>query len=239
MKSEERHELQQNDLVGSLAGLYIFLRKYGVYILLVAALCVLAVEVVHIRRQAAQAKLQSAWIALQNAVSPHQLQTTVLDKYKFPAVDARAYVKIGAIYLQAAGNTYLASSKRFKPTRAQAIAGAKIAFKKVIADYPGQQLAVVRSKLGLALAYEDAGQWAKAATIYRAFARKGATAMEKSFAPLAAYRLAHLSNWRSPVLAGPAIDLSMPKAAPAAAKSAATQAGKSPAAASMPATTGR
>ncbi len=217
MKSDERHELKQNDLVGSMAGLYVFLRKYGVYILLVVALGILAWELLNMHRAAQQAKLQAAWMALQNAVSPHQVQTQVLNKYKMPAVDARAYVKIGGIYLQTVNKANLNTIKGFHPTKAQAIAGAKLAFRKVIHTWPNEQLAVARSQLGLALAYEDAGQWTRAAAIYKIFTRKNATAMQQSFATLASYRLAHLKAWQTPVLVGPAIDLSIPKTAPATA----------------------
>ncbi len=226
MKNEERHELQQNDLVGSMAGLYVFLRKYGVYILLAVALGVLAWELLNMHRAAQKARLQAAWMALQNAVSPHQVQTQVLDKYKIAAVDARAYVKIGSIYLQTVNKADLNIIKGFHPTKAEAIAGAKLAFRKVIHTWPKEELAVARSQLGLALAYEDAGQWAKAAAIYKIFTRKDATAMQKSFATLASYRLAHLKAWQSPVLVGPAIDLSIPKTVPA--KTSATKPTKLP-----------
>ncbi len=239
MKNEERHELQQNDLVGSMAGLYVFLRKYGVYILLAVALGVLAWELLNMHRAAQKARLQAAWMALQNAVSPHQVQTQVLDKYKIAAVDARAYVKIGSIYLQTVNKADLNIIKGFHPTKAEAIAGAKLAFRKVIHTWPKEELAVARSQLGLALAYEDAGQWAKAAAIYKIFTRKDATAMQKSFATLASYRLAHLKAWQSPVLVGPAIDLSIPKTVPA--KTSATKPTKlppgQPATGTKPATT--
>lgn len=218
MKNEERHELQQNDLVGSLAGLYVFLRKYGVYILLVVALAILGVELLNVHKAAQRAKLQDAWLALQNASSPHQLQTLVLDKFHVPAVDAHAYVKIGAIYLSLVNKDNLMPIKGLHPTRDQAIAGAKLAFKKVIADYSQEQLAVARAELGLALACEDAGQWSKAAAIYHIFTRKNATPMQQSFAALAAYRLAHLKAWQSPVLVGPAIDIPPPKASSATTK---------------------
>jgi len=204
MKAEERHELQQNDLVGSAAGLYMFIRKYGIYVLLGVAIIVLVIELIQLHKANQERKVQEAAIALQQAQTPRQIQNTVLNSYKVPAISAQAYIRIGDFYLNliAMGNPP-AGFEKVKATKAQSIAAAEKAFKTVITNFPKEGLAVARAKLGLGLAYEDAGQWSKAAAIYRTFTDPHASSIEKSFAPLAQYRMDHLKQWAQPVLVGP------------------------------------
>jgi hypothetical protein len=204
MKAEERHELQQNDLVGSAAGLYLFIRKYGIYVLLGIAIVVLIIELIQLHKANERRKVEEAAIALQQAQTPRQIQNTVLNSYKVPAISAQAYIRIGDFYLNliAMGNPP-AGFEKVKATKAQSIAAAQKAFQTVISDFPKQALAVARAELGLALAHEDAGQWSKAAAIYRTFTSPNASGIEKSFAPLAQYRLDHLKQWAQPVLVGP------------------------------------
>jgi tetratricopeptide (TPR) repeat protein len=205
MKAEERHELQQNDLVGGMAGLYMFIRKYGIYVLLAVAIFVLIIELIELHKANEQRKIEEAAMALQQAQTPRQIQNTVLNAYKVPAIAAQAYVRIGDFYLNliSLGNPAKGIGK-VKATKAQSIAAAETAFHAVINKYPSQKLAVARAELGLALTYENAGQWNKAAAIYKTFTSPQASAIEKSFAPLAQYRLSHLQQWAQPVLVGPA-----------------------------------
>ncbi len=204
MKAEERHELQQNDLVGGMAGLYLFIRKYGIYVLLGIAIIVLIIELIQLHKSNEQRKVQEAAIALQQAQTPRQIQNTVLNTYHVPAIAAQAYIKIGDFYLNliTLGNPAKGLAN-VKATKAQSIAAAENAFTAVITKFPAQTLAVARARLGLALTYEDAGQWRKAAAIYRQFTAPHASTIDKSFAVLAQYRLDHLQQWAQPVLVGP------------------------------------
>ncbi len=204
MKAEERHELQQNDLVGSAAGLYMFIRKYGIYVLLGVAIIVLVIELIQLHKANQARKVQEAAMALQQAQTPRQIQNTVLNNYKIPAISAQAYIRIGDFYLNliALGNPPTGLEK-VKATKAQSIAAAEKAFNTVITKFPKEALPVARAKLGLALADEDAGQWSKAAAIYKTFTSAPAGSIDKSFAPLAQYRLDHLKQWAQPVLVGP------------------------------------
>ena len=93
--------------------------------------------------------------------------------------------------------------EKVKATKSQSISAAEKAFQTVISNFPKERLAVARAKLGLGLADEDAGQWSKAAAIYKTFTSPNAGSIEKSFAPLAQYRLDHLKQWAQPVLVGP------------------------------------
>jgi tetratricopeptide (TPR) repeat protein len=206
MKSEERHELQQNDLVGSLARLYLFLRNYGAYLLLVVALVILGLEYLHIQKINQERKVQQAWDVLDQAQTPQQIQDTVISVYSFPAVQAQAYNQIGYFYLQTInlGNPPEGIGG-VKVDRAQAIAAAEQTFNTVLQNYADQSLAVARAKLGLALTYEDAGEWDQAAGIYKEMLSAQASATEKAFTPMAQYRLAHLDEWSSLPLVGPAI----------------------------------
>jgi hypothetical protein len=218
MKAEERHELQQNDLVGSAAGLYVFIRKYGIYALLGIAILVLVIELIQLHKANEQRTIEEAAIALQQAQTPRQIQNTVLDSYKVPAIAAQAYIRIGDFYLNliAMGNPP-AGFEKVKATKSQSIAAAKKAFNEVIRRYPKQVLATARARLGLALADEDAGQWSNAAAIYKTFTSPDADKIDKSFATLAQYRLDHLKQWAQPVLVGP------PQTQPAATRPTATE----------------
>ncbi len=204
MKAEERHELQHNDLAGGMAGLYVFIRQYGMYILLGIAIIVLLIELLQLHKAGERRKLQEAAIALQQAQTPRQIQNTVLNMYTFPTIQAQAYIQIGDFYLNliTLGNPAKGVAN-VKATKAQSIAAAEKAFTTVIDQFPSQKLAVARAKLGLALSYEDAGQWSKAAAIYKEFTKPDAGILDKSFATLAQYRLTHLKQWAQPVLVGP------------------------------------
>ena len=206
MKAQERHELQQNDLIGSLAGLYVFIRRYGIYILLALAVAALAFELIKFRQASRVRRRQEAWIALRTAQTPREIQKNVIAAYDIAPVRAQAYLKIGEIYLSllARGNPPKGVGG-VKAGREQAIRAAEKAFTKVLAKYPSETLIAARAQLGLAMTCEDAGQWIKAAAIYRRFLSPHATPMEKSFAPLAAYRLNHLKQWQEPLLVGPPV----------------------------------
>lgn len=228
MKAEERHELQQNDLVGGAAGLYMFIRKYGIYVLLAVAIIVLVLELIQLHKANQARKVQEAAMALQQAQTPRQIQNTVLNNYKIPAVSAQAYIRIGDFYLNliALGNPP-GGLEKVKATKAQSIAAAEKAFNTVITKFPKETLPVARAKLGVALADEDAGQWSKAAAIYKTFTSAHTGSIDQSFAPVAQYRLDHLKLWAQPVLVGPA--QTQPAALPpvASAPSASEPAGKS------------
>ena len=186
------------------AGLYLFIRKYGIYVLLGIAIIVLIFELIQLHKANEQRKVEEAAIALQQAQTPRQIQDTVLNSYKVAAISAQAYIRIGDFYLNliAMGNPP-AGFEKVKATKSQSIAAAEKAFKTVISNFPKESLAVARAKLGLGLADEDAGQWSNAAAIYRTFTSPNASSIEKSFAPLAQYRLDHLKQWAQPVLVGP------------------------------------
>ena len=184
--------------------MYLFIRKYGIYVLLGIAIIVLIFELIQLHKANEQRKVEEAAIALQQAQTPRQIQDTVLNSYKVPAISAQAYIRIGDFYLNliAMGNPP-AGFEKVKATKSQSIAAAEKAFQTVISNFPKESLAVARAKLGLGLADEDAGQWSNAAAIYRTFTSPNASSIEKSFAPLAQYRLDHLKQWAQPVLVGP------------------------------------
>ncbi len=202
MQSEERHELQKNDLVGGASWLYLFVRRNGLYMLLGLALALVAFEFYKLHQTQVARRLAEARAELDVNQTPKAIYAKVLAQYHNPEIDAQAYIKIGQFYLTyiAQGNvgtTYMG----VKATQDQAVAGAKLAFKNVIENYPNLPLMIARAKLGLANAYEDAGQWSKARAIYVAMLDAKATPAEKSFAGIVNYRLKNLDAWRRPVLA--------------------------------------
>ncbi len=192
---------------GGAVGLYLFIRRYGMYVLLVAALGFLAFELIRLHATDVAREHQQAWLALRQAKTPQAIRATVLKAYAFPAVRARSYLKIGDWYLDFLNAPRPATSASgAKISRRQALAGAQRAFQTVLDHYAGQEsLVITRAKLGLARVEEDAGHWTKAAAIYKAFLAPDATSMEKSFAALAAFRLQHLKTWARPPLAGPPV----------------------------------
>ncbi len=195
----------------------LWLRRYGVYILLTVAIIVLAIEVLNFYRISKLRKVQEAWIALQSASSPGAIETSVLGIYHTPNVDAQAYLKIGRLYLLRLSLGAQANKPLgLKATHAEAIAGAKLAFKRVISDYPTPIINKISAELGLALVYEDAHDWAKAAAIYQSIIREKTNPTADNFVSVAKFRLTHLDQWAKPILLGPAVKLGMlPATAPA------------------------
>ncbi|HTV47100.1 MAG TPA: hypothetical protein VMG59_01520 [Phycisphaerae bacterium] len=206
METEERHELQKNDLLGVTMQIYVFLRDYGAYLLLLVALGILGFELLRIHQVNQERKMQQAWSDLNQADTPQKIQDTVISQYSFPAVLAQAYDQIGFFYLGTInlGNP-AAGVNGVKVTRDGAISAAEQAFNTVLENYPDQSLAAARAQMGLALTYEDAGEWDQAAAIYKNMLSDQATPMEKAFAPMAQYRLVHLDGWSQPPLVGPPV----------------------------------
>jgi len=216
MESEERHELEKNDLLGWVMRIYFFLRDYGAYLLLLVALVILGLEFMHIQQVKQENKMRQAWADLSQADTPQKIQDTVLSQYAFPQVLAQAYNQIGYFYLLTINLGNPAEGfLGVKIDRAGALTAAEQAFSTVLQNYPEQSLAAARAELGLALTYEDAGAWDKAAAIYKDMLSDQASPMEKAFAPMAQYRLAHLDEWSRPPLVGPSVAIA-PSARPAA-----------------------
>ena len=187
----------------------LWIRRYGVYLLLAVALLVLAVELYNFWRVSKMRKLEEAWVALQSASSPGAIQESVLTVYHDPRVAAQAYLKIGRLYLlRLTLGSGVNKTLGLKATRAQAIAGAKLAFEKVIQRYPKPVINKLSALLGLALVYEDAHEWKKAAKIYQSIIHSKQNSTTAAFTALAKFRLHNLKHWAEPILAGPDLKFS-------------------------------
>jgi len=217
----EKNNLLDADSPTVAIDIILWIRRYGVYILLVFAMAVLALELYNFWQVSKMRKLQQAWVALQSASSPGAIDESVLSVYQAPRVTAQAYLKIGRIYLR---RLLLGSGANkalgLKATRAQAIAGAKKAFKTVIQRYPIPMINKISAELGLAQVYADAHEWKRAAAIYKSIIRDSKNPTAAAFAGLAKFNLDNLHHWAEPILLGPDVNLSTAATAPAKAKSA-------------------
>ncbi len=202
MVSEEGKELRTNDLADSFAGLYVFLRQNWMFLLLIIALAVLAVELYKIHQANTLDTQRQAWAQLDQYQTPQDLQKHVISKFSIPAVQAQAYVKIGDFYLTLVNLGNPPKIAGVTATKKQALHGAAMAFRKVMQNFSSQPLTYARAKLGLAQVYEDRGQWAKAKVLYQSMLAPGASPVEKSLSALIEYRLHRLKQWARPVLIG-------------------------------------
>ena len=202
----------------------LWIRRYGVYILLVFAMVVLAIELYNFWQVSKMRKVQQAWVALQSASSPGAIEESVLTVYHAPRVTAQAYLKIGRIYLlRLSLGSGVNKTLGLKATRAQALAGAKKAFEKVIHQYPKPIINKIAAELGLAQVYEDSHQWKKAAAIYHGIIHSGTNPTAAAFVGLAKFHLNNLHHWAEPILLGPDVNLRGTTTAPAMTEPAATQ----------------
>ncbi len=202
MVPEEGKELRSNDLATSFAGLYIFLRQNWMFLTLIIALIVLAIELYKIHQTNVLDTQRQARAQLAEYQTPQDLQKHVISKFSIPAVQAQAYVKIGEFYLTLVN---LGNPPKFggvTATKQQALHGAAMAFDAVVHKFSNQPLTYARAELGLAQVYEDRGQWAKAKALYQSMLAPQASAAEKSMAVLIEYRLHRLGRWARPVLIG-------------------------------------
>ena len=179
----------------------LWIRRYGVYILLIFAIVVLAFELYNFWQVSKMRKIEEAWVALQSASSPGSIEQTVLTVYHSPQVDAQAYLKIGRIYLyRLTLGPGFNKSHGLKATRTQAIAGAKMAFQKVVKDYPTPIINKIAAELGLALTYEDAHEWKKAGAIYKSIIHSKQNPTIAAYVDVAKFRLNNLAHWAEPIL---------------------------------------
>ncbi|GEM_PF-2124565 len=205
----------------------LWFRRYGVYILLVFAMVVLAFELYNFWQVSKMRKIEQGWVALQSASSPGAIEESVLTVYHSPRVTAQAYLKIGRIYLlRLSLGSGVNKTLGLKATRLQAIAGAKKAFKTVIHRYPKPVINKIAAELGLALVYEDAHQWSKAAAIYQSIIHSGKDPTAAAFVGVARFHLENLHHWAEPILLGPDINLSRTTTKPTPAKQGAVKLSK-------------
>ena len=208
----------------------LWIRRYGVYILLIIAMAVLAVELYNFWQVRKMQKIQEAWVALQSASSPGAVEQSVLTVYHSPRVAAQAYLKIGRIYLlRLSLGSGVNKTLGLKATRAEAIHGATLAFEKVIHQYPKPIINKIAAELGLALVYEDAHEWKNAAALYKSIIDSKKNPTVAAFVGLAKFRLSNLRHWAEPILVGPDVDLAKLAPMPSASTQADKAASKVPA----------
>jgi tetratricopeptide (TPR) repeat protein len=214
MKSEERHELKENDLVGWMNQLPIYARLYGSYVLFAIALVLLGYQVFRWYEREQERKLESAWSELTDASGafgaraapdPAKLRT-VIAKYDNQPIQALAYVALGDYYAETVNLGEAPGDSKVTITTDQANQEALNAYQKVIADYSDQPLALVRARLGLGRIYENLGQWDKARAQYQAVLDdKTSRLADSAFAAEARRRIDRLADWQRPVRFGPPV----------------------------------
>jgi predicted negative regulator of RcsB-dependent stress response len=208
MISEERHELQNNDLESWLQyGLWLWLKNNASYIVLVLALCLLGWNLWnwYERKQIDQA--QKAWQELQATDQPGVENKPIKLQAIIDTYDSRP---IRALALRALGNSYLDSvaagvnlNEGANPAAAtpvdtkDALNRAQAAFERIINEFPEQTLALGSAKLGLAAIAEDRGEWDSAKKQYEAIADKSGPFANTAFATIATTRLGELDKFKN------------------------------------------
>jgi hypothetical protein len=203
MKSEERHELNENALQSWLQyGLPLFLKDNVWYILFAISLGALAWSLWNRHEQTLTRTAQTASSELAAAERPGvenravKLQT-IIQQYDVPPVRALALRDLGNYYLEsvALGKTD-ASPAAARVDPVEALAKAKENFDRVLKEFPDQLLAAGSAKLGLAVIAENNGDWDAARKIYEELSSKNAP-MGKAFAAIAADKLQQLDSLKN------------------------------------------
>ncbi len=216
---EEPEDLKQNDLATWLqVGLPLFLRKNGSYLLLAAALCLLAYQLYNRYEAKKQAEVQTAWGELDNDSSltaenaPTKLES-LISQYQLKPVQAMAYLQIATFYLNdvAHGNPPTGYNG-VKISRDDALAKAETAAKTVISDYPDQTLAVGKAHLALATIALDRNDFSAARKQFEFLADKSGPFADSEFSRLAE---AHLKNFDAYQKLPPLASLAPPEPPPA------------------------
>lgn len=205
MDSEERHELQDNDLSSWLQyGLWTFLKQNGSYLLLVLALGFLGYQLWNLYEQKQENKRNAAWFDLRTAETADNPAAKLLDiasSNDYAPVQAEAYLKLGSYY-----GTQLvlepAELLNKKLSRTDALTKAAGYYKEAIDAMPDDKLIAAKGHLGIASADEDLGEWDKAKAEYEILTDKAGKFAGTPYAALAASRLSGLDDRRnSPRLA--------------------------------------
>ena len=154
---EEQDDLKQNDLANWLQyGLPMFLRKNGSYLLLAAALCLLAYQLYNRYEQKKVVEVQTAWSELDAASSPSAENVptkleSLISQYQLKTVQANAYVALAAFYLEDVAHGNPPTGYRgVKIPRDAALSKAEEAASKIISDFPDHIVPVGKAHLALA-----------------------------------------------------------------------------------------
>ena len=207
MKSEERHELKENDLAGWIYSVPAFLSRYGSYLLFALVLALLGFNLYRWYSSEQEKKVQKAWSELADAAeaeNPPFKYNAVATQSEVRGVQALAYLNIGNYYLECLtlGGTPK-NNPGVKYSADMADRESEKAFQKVLSDYTDQPLTCARAHLGLGLLYEDRHEWDRARREYELLTAKSGPYATIPVASVAQDRLDHLAEWSEPVTFGP------------------------------------
>jgi|SRR5271170_2846988 len=203
MKPEEREELKQNDLENWLQyGLPIFMKKYGSYVLLFLACCLLGFQLWRYQQQKKAVEVQNAWNELDAASAPTtdnapaKLQA-LISQYQIKPVQALAWLQIATFYTDAVayGNPP-EGYNGVKVNQEEALKQAEDAANHVINEFSDQLLAVGKAHLALATVALDRGDWDAAKKQYELLADKSGPFAETPFTVVADTELKQLNDMR-------------------------------------------
>ena len=219
MKSEERHELQQNDLASWVYTLPILLKQYGSYILLTIACAVLAFQLYSLYERKQQEGVQKAWnelLATDGEVdNPPAKLRSIISTYEIRPVQAEAYLRLGRFYLQSvlAGNP-ADGFRGVKVDKENALGQAESAFKKAIAEFPDFTNTVAAATLELGAVEESRRNWDGADKYYATLMDKKGPFAGTPFADEAEHRHGNLEKYKTPIVFGPATPKPVPTSSP-------------------------
>jgi hypothetical protein len=171
MKSEERHELKENDLASWLQfGLWAFLKQNGSYVLLVVALGFLGFQLWRLYEQRQENERRAAWAELRSATMSDEPADflNVIEKYQYKPVQAEAYLDLGGCYQRLILDPARMVSKKLG--RDECLTKAQGYYKSALDVLGSDPLVGGKAHLGIAAALEDQGEWDKARAEYQILA---------------------------------------------------------------------
>jgi hypothetical protein len=222
MKSEERHELQQNDFESFLYyRLPHYLRQYGSYILLVLALGFLGFQLWRMHEQKKEAHIALGWAQLSDARSkfyaalrpqqdpsikpdnPVDAFNDVIGNFAdVPVVAGKAHFSLGVYYQQliVVGNPPVGG---VTTSADQAAILAQEQFETVLRDYADQPDLIAETKLADGALLETQQKFDDARKLYEELSAEGSPYAGTAYAAEAARKLKRLPENRQPVKYGP------------------------------------
>lgn len=202
MRSDRRHELQQNELSAQIDKVSESIKQNATLLttIIVGAVVIIGGGIWFVNQRASAQN--SAWSRLQP--NPDEKDPTILiAQYEAvakdnisPEITRSAYLRIGDTAMMELSSNRDPSEAPNPERREVMRTKARAAFEKIVAN-PGKDLtALGRALMGLGILAEDEGNFDKAREYYEK-AKSQSNLEEMPFAKEAGYRLAHMSEWNT------------------------------------------
>lgn len=199
MKTERRHELQQDDLSVQIEKVTQTIKRNATLLAGIVVGATVVVAGIYWYRSNQQARLNHAWAAL-SPMDPAATPTELIGTYEdvarqgvSTAITRSAWLKTGAAALEAAIGTARTAGQE-PPDRKALLETAENAYKKVLDMVESDSMALGQALMGLGIIAESRGRIDEARTWYQRATEEPAL-KDTPLSREAAYRLAGLANW--------------------------------------------